>query len=1436
MSPSRRWFAMRGARAAALGLLSALVALTMGDRARSASVANTGIDPLEILNLQIKPNVFIVFDTSGSMRFPLDQQRNLGGDDPFSRLYQAKSALKQVIQANATKVNFGFGTYNIRNVDKQLQFSSTCDNFSCDATGASAGAPILYVANSANGSTWTGIAPNYFPATDVASSVGAAVPLQGAAYTGTSAADIFRSFTAVSRNFTDATCPVATPDCRRYLLSRLLRDNVIYRWDTGKNPITDASALISAGNFACPNPPAGLFPQDPNVDAFPATSDLRRPCFALETRPPGSQQTIFWYSSGLFERASGNTCDGAAQLNEVAPCNQDISTTIVNNYLKPELPVDGSCGEANGFPCDVTTTVGNAVGNVIIGANPSTTAGNTPNTTEGIIAGQSTPLAGSIDYVNNNFGTVYPNQFNGQKNFVLILTDGDDTCVPAGDQDGDGDSDDPDDRAIFAAERAQALYSRTGAELNPTAETLVVAFTADVNKARADKIAQAGSGGQVVTSGPTKGTVTCPAGVPCRLAYAAGNATDLANVLNAAIQVAVNSGEFSDQQSITQSIYELARVVESPAASGNFPFDPMDPANRYASIPVLLQSTFEMPEFKGHLKAFRRAAPLALGGPDTCLASETQVNATTCKLWDAAEKLCQRVTGSANCATPTTWPRRSGTAATFSELHGANLLFNALPSGLEAVACGTPACIKRRIYTTKRLGINSNYTADNLAKANGTAQSTWAEQVTLWPPSTGNGGVAPTGANDDGSLDDALGLNYPLLASNALKFAQLKADFGACVGSNLPAGCSGGVCGGTCLSEFRRAKREAREMILANIAGARFVKDANGNPERVAGEILYQAKPWIMAESTLAAPAVVPPPLELPTTQEPDEYISYRDGPRTAAGVPTNGINYGFGLRNPDNLATANDENLKPVMSVAYHVTNEMLHAIRAAGCPSGVTGCGSETGGEELWGFVPRDQLGKLRELLKPKTRTNHTFMLASPVRFNDIFVRGGGVNETIGGATVAGDGVWRRLALVGRGAGGKFYAGIDITVPGPFTKKALATNPPILVWNRGNFDTSDGLCKTGVVGCTGTVANSYNVTAAQYNLYLKMGETWSVPAMSFVTAANNGGVDFMSYTGSGFTDVVATEGKTFFALATLNGNVAFSHDIANRVPAPATILNHALVASPSGFQETVLRPDFGINLANPASEKTTLVFFPDLHGRIWRFNTDTPATAPTLFTTLADVLGSPIQEQPVGNPLTLAAANSDGTGFKPHIFAETGNDNRIPALFPFRMFAFRDVSGTAQQLFGGSAKDFPLGFRGTVQPTAAFNDPDNDPSTADGQLRVFFAGTRFNPALTSCASSFDSIVFLLLGISGGAAYDLTGDATADESLTITNQRVTAIRVEGGQLVVDMGLGAQNPPPAPAPPSPGVAGTGGLNNVVVGTANIPGLVPFRFGSTVCRE
>ncbi len=226
---------------------------------------------------------------------------------------------------------------------------------------------------------------------------------------------------------------------------------------------------------------------------------------------------------------------------------------------------------------------------------------------------------------------------------------------------------------------------------------------------------------------------------------------------------------------------------------------------------------------------------------------------------------------------------------------------------------------------------------------------------------------------------------------------------------------------GTASVQLARAKREAREAFLAYLAGAR-VSNVSGAPDRlVNGDVLFQARPWIMFESTLAAPAVVTPPLEAePLTYHPGEYRLYRDGPRDGAGRAVNGIANGLGLRNPDKenpqtLAATDNFNLKPQMSVVYHATNQGLHAFRAGPCPTtGVSGgftslgtlnCAGETGGEELWAFVPFDQLGKLRTLLKIQSRSSKTYLLASPVRISDVFVAGT-ATQTIGGVRHRGRG----------------------------------------------------------------------------------------------------------------------------------------------------------------------------------------------------------------------------------------------------------------------------------------------------------------------------------------------------------------------------------------------------------------------------------------------
>src|SRR5690242_15191229 len=95
-------------RAIRLGALGLLLAIG-GDRA--AAVATRGIDPLDVLNLQVKPNVIVVLDSSGSMQETTEASDRRSGDHPRSKMYLAKQVLKQVIGNNADHVTFLMGQY-----------------------------------------------------------------------------------------------------------------------------------------------------------------------------------------------------------------------------------------------------------------------------------------------------------------------------------------------------------------------------------------------------------------------------------------------------------------------------------------------------------------------------------------------------------------------------------------------------------------------------------------------------------------------------------------------------------------------------------------------------------------------------------------------------------------------------------------------------------------------------------------------------------------------------------------------------------------------------------------------------------------------------------------------------------------------------------------------------------------------------------------------------------------------------------------------------------------------------------------------------------------------------------------------------------------------------------------------------------------------------
>jgi hypothetical protein len=1413
-------------RGMTLGLVIGLAFLLVGDRGARAITVNPGIDPLSILDLQVKPNVLFIIDTSGSMKWPTDTDNfSVGDDDPASRVYQAKQAVNTVIQANSTKMNFGLATYNVLDANKTL--NRTTD---FDGDGIVDG-PLVYVSADANAGQWLGTATTPGAVTGTGYFNGTSGTFL--TYSPQTSAGIFASLMntspgniAATYGYSNAYPPGCTPgtNCRYYMQSKLFRSGTLYRWN--RAAATRSTGLVSTSSITCPLPPADLTGFNTDADGN-GVDDNPRPCFQLQDNATGNIAT-YYYSSPLFQAASGqNACGGAAILNTVALCSGDNSAAI-SAKMGAAAPVDAT-GNPIGFP---TAVPGGAATNLTGGFNFPVA---------GLREDQSTPLAGALDGIRVAGTPAFPAiQATGQRNFVILLSDGDDTC-------GAGTLD---QNAVTAARAAQRLYDTfyglngETQDFRHGAETMFIAFASAINIGRSNVIAQGGSGATINTANPPATAATCPNGVTptptCRNAFTASNTQQLIDALNAALNQVSSSGTFSDQQSITESIYENVNLVPqaspSPPAPSPTPFDSLNPTNRYdTTVPVLLQSIFEMPGYNGHLRAFRN------------------VSGASVMLWDAGDKLCQRVTGykaktsaglpvapcdiggvAAPGITPGTgnmgnsnWPFNTGS--------GGSLTGGATIANIGNASATPNAKIRRRIFTTNQNGVNPNYTPGNLVNATSSSNpATWSAQVALWPPDAAVDPAFASPSYPAGSLDGKFGIS-------TLTFAQMQTQYLACRKSAnagtgiLPANCSV-TTGGPPSIQTQLARKEVREIILAFTAGAQVALSGDGLPIRDAsGNMLFKARNWIMAESTLAAPGIVAPPLQVQVaTTQKAEYSLFRDGPRDGAGHSVNLIDSGFGLRNPDDdntSASAADVNLKPSMTVVLHATNHMLHAFR--GGPQSLSGsppvctqsASNECGGEELWAYVPYDQLGKLATRMQPQSRTNHTYVMASPVRFADVFVNGA-FSKAFAGGTATGAGVWRVMMVVGRGAGGKSLTGMDVTVPGPFTTSSLSTRLPLVVWNRGNPDTNDGQPKTG--------ANSYNnntsAGAADYNAYLKMGETWSVPAVGFTTAANNPtarrlstGVEYVAWVGSGYSDT-AGEGTTFFALDAQTGDVIGDNNAATQAAhtlAAGTsfaAIPNALVANMAGFAAKPL--SFNTQNVNPATEKVTSVYFPDLHSRVWRFDPDTPSTAPTLFT---NVSGD--GDQPMANGVGLINVDSDTTGLKPHVFFEAGNDRRVPlpTTSPFfRMYAYRDTTGTASQVF--APLDFPLNFRGTVQPATAFN--------ANGKARVFYGGTRFNPAGTNCNSSFDSVIVALQGATGQAAYDLNS-AGDDRFLQITGQRVNAVQVVGGQLVVDMGLGAQNPPPAPAPPATAPPAPGPANVSMV--ANVPGTVPFKIGSSVCR-
>jgi hypothetical protein len=300
----------------------------------------------------------------------------------------------------------------------------------------------------------------------------------------------------------------------------------------------------------------------------------------------------------------------------------------------------------------------------------------------------------------------------------------------------------------------------------------------------------------------------------------------------------------------------------------------------------------------------------------------------------------------------------------------------------------------------------------------------------------------------------------------------------------------------------------------------------------------------------------------------------------------------------------------------------------------------------------------------------------------------------------------------------------------------------------------------------------------------YDGMGQTWSVPSLGNVDPLTEGLPEWRLWTGSGYSED-PNEGTTFYMLDAVTGAVLYDIDVGDGVP--THFPDNALVASPAGYN--AFMQDREPKYASPATDKISRVYIPDIHGRIWKFDASSGGMVANL-----------TPDQPIANAVGLLKLDSGGPA-EPHIYAESGNDSRVPDSNTFYAFAFRDTSA-AGDYSTQLTELFPpvplvdtngLRYRGTVQPATAFN--------AEGFSRVFYLGTRYTGVTPDCLSRFDSILFGLLGVSGGAAYDFTDDGSADLSTVIEGNRAPQIQVVGGQLVIGDSGGLGDPPSAPPAP-----------------------------------
>jgi hypothetical protein len=408
---------------------------------------------------------------------------------------------------------------------------------------------------------------------------------------------------------------------------------------------------------------------------------------------------------------------------------------------------------------------------------------------------------------------------------------------------------------------------------------------------------------------------------------------------------------------------------------------------------------------------------------------------------------------------------------------------------------------------------------------------------------------------------------------------------------------------------------------------------------------------------------------------------------------------------------------------------------------------------GEEVFAYIPGDVLGldtnevagsrdtlkDLVELLVAENNgiTNHQFLMSGSPIVGDAFLR----------SDNGGDDEWHTMLVFGRGRGGRFISGLDITDP----------SNPSLRFNRGNSEgQNDG----------------------QYD---GLGETWSTPVMGNVqtnTLANPDRIDqWLAFFGGGYGCTSLGEGPYLFAIRLEDGSIYHRAQVTSNPTAPLS--NNAIVAMP-----TIYNP----HQENVSDNKdyATRVYAGDLQGNIWKLVTVDANPNNWTFEKFAE-LGL---DEPITAAVTLLP---DINNQQVYVMAGTGGDLRVDSMgkvFKFAAFVDTDAAGS-------NTTQYPLG---SAPFWERMLDPDQRvyvPPVTVGKIGdpvspvVFFAASRPEFSLVTCESQFFTSLYALGVVSGQAEVDLDGGGN-DESIDLGQSKVAGLDVADGNLYVSKsgGLG----------------------------------------------